>query len=224
MDMKKRRDMQLAYISDEAVMEEQKRCRKILQRLNFADRSDFDGIAEIVKELLGKSENAWINPPFYCDYGSNIETGKNFAANYNCMILDVAKVKIGDNCFMAPNVAIYTAGHPIYPDSRNTMFEYGKEVTIGDNDFVGRYGGDEFMAVIYNASNEKIKEINEKLDQEVKQFNKINHRGDQFDINYAHGCAFSVDYDQCTFLTLFNRADKNMYKDKMRSKNLRKKS
>lgn len=75
-----------------------------------------------------------------------------------------------------------------------------------------------------NILNEKIKEINEKLDQEVKQFNKINHRGDQFDINYAHGCAFSVDYDQCTFLTLFNRADKNMYKDKMRSKNLRKKS
>lgn len=76
MDMKKRRDMQLAYISDEAVMEEQRIGRKILQKLNFADRSDFDGIAEIVKELLGKSEGAWINPPFYCDYGSHIEVGK----------------------------------------------------------------------------------------------------------------------------------------------------
>ncbi|MCH4279846.1 hypothetical protein LQE94_07405 [Mediterraneibacter sp. NSJ-151] len=83
MDMKKRRDMQLAYISDEAVMEEQRICRKILQKLNFADRSDFDGIAEIVKELLGKSEGAWINPPFYCDYGSHIEVGKNFFAKYN---------------------------------------------------------------------------------------------------------------------------------------------
>ena len=61
MDMKKRRDMQLAYISDEAVMEEQIKCRKILQKLNFADRSDFDGIAEMVKELLGKSEGACIN-------------------------------------------------------------------------------------------------------------------------------------------------------------------
>lgn len=60
----KRRDMQLAYISDEAVIEEQRIGRKILQKLNFADRSDFDGIAEIVKELLGKSEDAWINPPF----------------------------------------------------------------------------------------------------------------------------------------------------------------
>lgn len=60
MDMRKRRDMQLAYISDEAVMEEQIICRNILQKLNFADRSDFDGIAEIVKELLGKSEGVHI--------------------------------------------------------------------------------------------------------------------------------------------------------------------
>ncbi len=59
MDMKKRRDMQLAYISDEAVMEEQKRCRKIMQKLNFADRSDFEEIQKIVKELLGKSDEAW---------------------------------------------------------------------------------------------------------------------------------------------------------------------
>lgn len=56
--------MQLAYISDEAVMEEQVKCRKILQKLNFADRSDFDEIAKTVKELLGKSDGAWINPPF----------------------------------------------------------------------------------------------------------------------------------------------------------------
>ena len=83
-------------------------------------------------------------------------------------------------------------------------------------------GGDEFMAVIYNASSEKINKINIKLDEEVKRFNKLNHNGDHLDINYAHGCAFSVDYNQCTFMTLFNRADKNMYKDKMRSKNMEK--
>ena len=98
MDMRKRRDAQLAYISDESVFEEQVVCRRILQKLNFMDRADFDGIAEVVKELLGKSDNAFINPPFYCDYGKNIETGKNFFANYNCTILDVAKVRIGDNC------------------------------------------------------------------------------------------------------------------------------
>lgn len=132
-----RRDAQMAYISDSAVMEEQKRCRKLLQELNFMDRSDFTGIQQVVRELLGTSDGAVINPPFYCDYGSHIHTGKNFFANYNCTIIDVAKVIIGDNCQMAPNVAIYTAGHPVHPDSRNTAWEYGKEVRIGDNVWIG---------------------------------------------------------------------------------------
>lgn len=96
MDMKKRRDMQLSYVADEAVTEEMIKSRKIQQKLNFMDRSDLDGVAEVVKELLGKSENAFINPPFYCDYGFHIEVGKNFFANYNCTIIDVAKNKIPD--------------------------------------------------------------------------------------------------------------------------------
>lgn len=138
MDMKKRRDGQLLYVADEAIMEEQSGCRKKLQKLNFMNRSDFDGIAEAVKDLLGKTgRECVINPPFYCDYGFHIEVGENFFANYNCTIIDVARVKIGDNCFMAPNVAIYTAGHPIHPDTCNSMFEYGKEVTIGDNVWIG---------------------------------------------------------------------------------------
>ena len=137
MTNKERRDAQMAYISDESIMEEQKICRKKLQKLNFMDRSDFDGIAEVVKELFGKSDRAFVNPPFYCDYGTNIQVGKNFFANYNCMIIDVARVRIGDNCQMAPNVAIYTAGHPIHPVSRNSMYEYGQDVTIGDNVWIG---------------------------------------------------------------------------------------
>ena len=132
-----RRDAQLPYISDESVMNEQRECRKIIQRLNTADRSDFEEIGKIVKELLGKSEGAFINPPFYCDYGKHIEVGKNFFANYNCTIIDVAKVVIGDNCQMAPNVSIYTAGHPVHPVARNSAYEYGIEVTIGDNVWIG---------------------------------------------------------------------------------------
>ncbi len=137
MTNKERRDAGMAYISDESVFEEQRVCRQLLQKLNFMDRSDFTAIGEVVKELLGKSEGAFINPPFFCDYGSHIEVGKNFFANYNCTILDVAKVKIGDNCQMAPNVAIYTAGHPVYPTTRNSAYEYGKEITIGDNVWLG---------------------------------------------------------------------------------------
>lgn len=137
MTNRERRDMGLPYISDKEIFEEQKRARKLTQAMNTADRSDFDKISKLVKELLGKSENAFINPPFYCDYGDHIEVGKNFFANYNCTILDVARVVIGDNCQFAPNVSIYTAGHPLHPDTRNTLYEYGIEVTIGDNVWVG---------------------------------------------------------------------------------------
>ena len=132
-----RRDREMAYCADDALMEEQKRCRRILQKLNFMDRSDFDGIAEVVRELINCGENAFINPPFYCDYGKNITVGKNFFANYNCTIIDVAPVTIGDYCQMAPNVAIYTAGHPIHPATRNSTYEYGKAITIGDNVWIG---------------------------------------------------------------------------------------
>ena len=151
MDNIERRDREMAYISDESVMEEQKVCRRVLQRLNTVDRSDFDEIGKIVKELLGKSDGAFINPPFYCDYGSHIEVGKNFFANYNCTIIDVAKVKIGDNCQMAPNVAIYTAGHPLHPVSRNSMYEYGISVTIGDNVWIG--GNTVIMPGVHIGSN-----------------------------------------------------------------------
>lgn len=132
-----RRDKELAYIADESVIAEMKKCRKLLHTLNNTEFDNLEEISKIAASLLGKSENAFINPPFFCDYGSHIEVGKNFFANYNCTILDVAKVKIGDNCFLAPNVAIYTAGHPIYPTTRNSGYEYGKEITIGDNVWIG---------------------------------------------------------------------------------------
>lgn len=127
----------ILYITDAEIMEVQARARRLTQKLNTMDRSDFDGLKAVVKELLGKSDDAWINPPFYCDYGTNIEVGKNFFANYNCMILDTGKVRIGDYCQMAPNVAIYTAGHPVHPATRNTMYEYGIDVTIGNNVWIG---------------------------------------------------------------------------------------
>lgn len=137
MDQRERRDRELPYISDEAVMEEQKVCRRLLQRLNTADRADFDGLRRIVAELLGNAEGAFINPPFYCDYGSHIHVGRNFYANYNCTIIDVARVEIGNDCMLAPNVAIYTAGHPLHPATRNSQYEYGIGVSIGDNVWIG---------------------------------------------------------------------------------------
>lgn len=137
MDNKTRRDNGMLYCTDEELMQQQAKARRLTQKLNTMDRSDFEGIAEVVKELLGKSENTFINPPFYCDYGFNIEVGKNFFCNYNCTILDVGKVRIGDNCLFAPSVSIYTAGHPVHPALRNTFYEYGIDVTIGNNVWIG---------------------------------------------------------------------------------------
>jgi len=133
-----RRDKGLVYISDGAVFDEQKIVRRLTQELNTVDRSDFASIKRIVNELLGKSDGeAFINPPFYCDYGSHIEVGKNFFANYNCTMLDVGMIRIGDNVQLAPNVAIYTAGHPVHPATRNTQYEYGIDVAIGNNVWIG---------------------------------------------------------------------------------------
>lgn len=137
MNQVERRKKQMAYIADQECGEEMNACKRILHELNTVDRTDGDAICKIVKRLFGKSDGAFVNPPFYCDYGKNIEVGKNFFANYNCMIIDVAKVTIGENCMMAPNVAIYTAGHPIHPAARNSAYEYGIEVTIGDNVWLG---------------------------------------------------------------------------------------
>lgn len=91
-----------------------------------------------IKVILGKTgKDVSVEQPFHCDYGKNIEVGENFFANYNLTVLDVGKVIIGDNAQIAPNVSIYTAGHPVHPQSRNSGYEYGISVTIGDNVWIG---------------------------------------------------------------------------------------
>ncbi|MBI9013804.1 MAG: maltose O-acetyltransferase [Clostridiales bacterium] len=84
---------------------------------------------------VGKSY--YIEPSFKCDYGYNIKLGDNFYANFDCVFLDVCKITIGNNCMMAPGVHIYTATHPLDPTERNSGFEYGEPVTIGDNVWIG---------------------------------------------------------------------------------------
>ena len=112
--------------------------KKKIYEYNNLPPEQWDRKTELLKNILGKTgEYVHINAPFHCDYGYNIEVGENFFANYNLVILDVGKVRIGDNAQIAPNVSIYTAGHPIHPDSRNSGYEYGIDVTIGDNVWIG---------------------------------------------------------------------------------------
>lgn len=93
---------------------------------------------QLIKLIFGKTgENCHVEQPFHCDYGKNIEIGDNFFANFNCTILDVARVKIGDNVMFAPNVSLYTASHPLHPQSRNSGYEYGISIEIGDNVWLG---------------------------------------------------------------------------------------
>lgn len=138
MTSRERRERGLLFVADESDWAEMKRARRLTQALNGADRSDFDAIRSIVNELFGKSdETTFVNPPFTCDYGGNIEVGKNCFINYNCVILDNAKVTLGDNCLIGPNVSIYTAGHPLHPAVRSLGYEYGIPVTVGDDVWIG---------------------------------------------------------------------------------------
>ena len=100
--------------------------------------TDVEGRTKLLHDILGKIEgDIAIEQPFNCDYGYNISTGKNFFANFNLVILDEAPVTFGDNVFIAPNCAFYTAGHPLDPVERNKGLEYARPITVGHNVWIG---------------------------------------------------------------------------------------
>lgn len=124
--------------SRDGLFEKRLENKKKIFRFNNYDPEKWHDAMEYLKEILGKTgKNIYIESPFHCDYGENIEVGENFYANYNLVILDCAKVKIGSDVFIAPNVSIYTAGHPVNPAIRNLGLEYAIDVTIGDSVWIG---------------------------------------------------------------------------------------
>ena len=113
-------------------------CKAKVYELNMLPPAERGRIPALLKDLFGKTgERLFVEPPFHCDYGWNIEVGENFFANYNLTVLDVGKVTFGDNVQIAPNVSIYTAGHPVHPMSRNSGYEYGIPITVGSNVWIG---------------------------------------------------------------------------------------
>lgn len=123
---------------DPEILADRERAKELLYDYNRLRPSEQIRRTELLKKLLGKTgENLIIEPPFACDYGYNIEVGENFYANVNLVILDGAKVCIGDNAFIAPNVGIYTAGHPLGASDRNKGLEYAYPITIGNNVWIG---------------------------------------------------------------------------------------
>lgn len=112
--------------------------REALKQFNHMSYKLVKERMAILKTIFGElGDDAYIEPPFYCDKGPQIYIGKHFYANTDFMILDEAKVVIGDHVFIGPRVSIYTAAHPIYADIRNTGLEYAKNVIIGNDVWIG---------------------------------------------------------------------------------------
>ncbi|MBQ9883673.1 MAG: sugar O-acetyltransferase [Bacteroidaceae bacterium] len=124
---------------DPDLIRELNETKEVLQRYNALKPTDYEGLYAMLKDLLGSmgDEKAKIIQPFYCDYGKHIRVGKRFFANFNFTVLDEALVTIGDDCFIGPNVSIYTACHSTNPVERNSRREWAEPVTIGYNVWIG---------------------------------------------------------------------------------------
>ena len=123
------------YLANDAqLVSERKRAKALCSRYN-QEVVDLDRLT--LQELFGYPTDAYLEPPFFCDYGYNIRHGRNFYANHNFVVLDGSKVLFGDNVFIGPNVVISTAGHPLDPVSRSSGLEYAKPISIGDNVWIG---------------------------------------------------------------------------------------
>ncbi|RJG08509.1 sugar O-acetyltransferase [Massilia cavernae] len=113
------------------------RARELTTLLNNSPEGAPSQRTRIIGELLGKPSNAVIQPPFYCDYGANINMGQNVYFNFNCVVLDVAPVNIGDHVLFGPAVQVYTATHPLNAAERRKGLESGKPIVIHDDVWIG---------------------------------------------------------------------------------------
>ena len=124
--------------SDSELVEGRQRARRLTRRVNTTEVTEVKERVSLLRELFGSlGDSPHVEPPFRCDYGSNIHVGDGFYANFDCVILDVCRVEMGDNVWLGPGVHIYTATHPLDAETRVEGPEYGKPVTMGDNVWVG---------------------------------------------------------------------------------------
>lgn len=122
---------------DKALSLERIRARDLCQALNVTTESETDRRRKILSELFGRGgDSVWMQPPFYCDYGTNIWLGRRVFFNFNCVVLDVCQVTIGDFTLLGPAVQIYTATHPLDYELRRTQ-EFGQPVEIGADVWIG---------------------------------------------------------------------------------------
>jgi len=119
------------------LVQARERARDLCRGLNYSLESEQESRRRLLNQLFGSGgDSVWLQPPFYCDYGTNIYLGDRVYFNFNCILLDVCEIRIGDFCFFGPAVQIYAATHPLDPILRRTQ-EYGKPVTIGSDVWIG---------------------------------------------------------------------------------------
>ena len=131
-------DGDLYFSFGEELFNERQFAKEIIFDFNNLRPQEVEKRNELLKKLLGSyGEKFFIEPPFRCDYGYNISIGENFYSNYNLVILDCARVTIGDNVLIGPNVNLFAAGHPVDVDLRLKEFEYAFPINIGNNVWIG---------------------------------------------------------------------------------------
>lgn len=123
---------------DPMLIKELNEVKRLCQQYNSIIADDVAARNALLRQLLGQAdEDTFVNQPFYCDYGKHIRVGKRFFANFSLTVLDEAYVTFGDDCFVGPNVSIYTACHPTNPAERNTRQEWARPVSVGNNVWIG---------------------------------------------------------------------------------------
>jgi maltose O-acetyltransferase len=125
---------ELYVANDPQLVAERRRAKVLCHRYN-QQPGDLDH--DTLAELVGYPSDAYVEPPFHCDYGYNIRVGKGFYANHNLIILDGARVTIGDSVFVGPNVVLSSVGHPTDVSTRNSGLEFVRPIKIGDNVWLG---------------------------------------------------------------------------------------
>ena len=129
---------ELHHCDDKEIQESISKAQELIEKYNSVPINDYDTRTELLKKLLGKVGNrCTIKPPFHCDYGKFIEIGEGSFLNYDCIILDACKVKIGSHVLIGPRTCIYSATHPIDASVRVAGYDISKPVTICDNVWVG---------------------------------------------------------------------------------------
>jgi maltose O-acetyltransferase len=126
------------YVVDAELAADQARAQELLERYNATRHGEQELRDRVLRELLGEvGEDVVVRPPFRCDYGTHISIGARTFVNYDCVMLDVAPIRIGAACQIATRVQLLTATHPIDPEPRRLGWESGEPITIGDNVWLG---------------------------------------------------------------------------------------